>query len=118
VLEIQLQYTPNYITAVMPFFAPGIIYIGDYHFMHAFGLALVINLIQTFATGLVTPWLPVWAFLFAAFLYRYFKPVSKLKPSGKFLTFARIRYVSNWALMKGGFKGWRTFGVIYIESSW
>ena len=118
VLEIQLQYTPNYITAVIPFFAPGIIYIGDYHFMHAFGLALVINIIQTIVTGAATAWLPIWAVLFALFLYRYFKPVAKLKPSSKFLTFAKIRYISNWALMKGGFKGWKTFGVIYIESSW
>ena len=118
VIEIQLQYTPNYLTLVIPFFMKGIIYIGDFHFMHIFGAAFIINLIQTLVTHNATIWLPIWGILFAAFLYRYFKPAAKLKPSNKFYTWAKIRYLSNWALMKGGFKGWSTFGVIYLESSW
>lgn len=118
VIEIQFQYTPKYITFVIPFPVRGILYWGDFHFLHAFGLALIINLIQTLVTKNVTLWLPAWAILFLAFLYRYFKPMLKLKPGSKFFTWARIRYVSNWALMKGGFKGGRQFGVVYLESSW
>jgi len=118
VLEIQLQYTPKYMTTVIPFPISGIIYIGDFHFMHFFGLALIINLIQTIVTQNLTAWLAIWAVLFLFFLYRYFRPVLKLKPANKFFTYATIRYLSNWALMKGGFKGAKTFGVIYIESSW
>ncbi|MDD5496581.1 MAG: hypothetical protein PHP46_05735, partial [Candidatus Omnitrophica bacterium] len=118
VMEIQFQYTPNYITFVVPFPMKGIIYIGDFHFMHLFGLAFVINLIQTLMTQNLTMWLPIWAAAFLFFLWKYFKPMLKLTPKDKFLTWCRIRYVSNWALMKGGFKGMRTFGVIYIESSW
>ena len=118
VLEMQLQYTPKYITMVMPFPINGIIYIGDFHFMHFSGLALIVNLIQTIVTQNVTAWLVIWAALFLFFLYRYFRSVLKLKPANKFFTYAKIRYLSNWALMKGGFKGAKTFGVIYIESSW
>ena len=118
VVEIQLQYTPRYLTAVIPFFMPGIIYIGDYHFMHLFGLAFVIKLIQTAMTGVVNMWLPLWGVLFVYFLYRYFKPMFKLNPKTRILEFCKIRYVSNWALMKGGFVGSKTFGVIYLESSW
>jgi len=118
VLEIQLQYTPKYITLAAPFFIPGIIYIGDFHFMHFFGIAFIVNLVQTIATGTMTAWLPAWGALFLIFLWRYFSPVLKLKPISKFFTYARIRYVSNWALHLGGFKGGRTFGVVYLESSW
>jgi hypothetical protein len=96
----------------------GIIYIGDYHFMHLFGAAFVINLLQTLLTQNITAWLWVWLALTIFFKYRYFRPMLKLTPRGKFLKWCWIRYVSNWALMKGGFKGGRTFGVIYLESSW
>lgn len=118
VIEIQMQYTPKYLTLVIPFPVKGILYIGDFHFMHLFGLAFVINLIQTIVTTNLTAWLPIWGALFLFFLYKYFKPMLKIMPKSKFLTWARIRYVSNWALMKGGFKGGKTFGVIYLESSW
>jgi hypothetical protein len=118
VLEIQLQYTPRYITAVIPFPIPGIIYIGDFHFMHVFGLAFIVNLIQTIVTGVATMWLGIWAALFLAFLVKYFAPVLKLNPISKFFFYAKIRYVSNWALHMGGFKGAKTFGVVYLESSW
>ena len=115
VLEIQFQYTPRYITIVMPFPIRGIIYWGNYHFMHLFGLLSAINLIQTIATGVVTWWLPAWLLLTVYFKWLYFSPMLKLVPKSKFLKWARIRYVSNWALMKGGFKGGKTFGVIYLE---
>ncbi|OGW84801.1 MAG: hypothetical protein A2987_02475 [Omnitrophica bacterium RIFCSPLOWO2_01_FULL_45_10] len=118
VLEIQFQYTPNYVTFVIPFPGKGIIYIGDFHFLHLFGLAAAINFIQTLLTGNITLWLPIWPALFLFFLYRYFNPMRKLTPKSKFSTWAKIRYLSNWALMKGGFKGAAAFGVLYIESSW
>ena len=118
VIEIQFQYTPNYVTFVIPFPIKGIIYIGDYHFMHLFGLAFIINLVQTIVTQNITAALPIWGALFFLFLHKYFKPMLKLDPRNKFFTWAKIRYISNWALMKGGFKGGKTFGVIYLESSW
>jgi len=118
VIEIQLQYTPKYLTLVIPSPIKGMIYIGDYHFMHIFGLAFAVKLIQTILTRNPTMWLAVWAIAFFFFLYKYFKPMLRLKPRAKFLTWAMIRYVSNLALMKGGFKGGRTFDVIYLESSW
>ncbi|MBI4974203.1 MAG: glycosyltransferase [Candidatus Omnitrophica bacterium] len=118
VLEIQLQYTPAYLTLAIPLPKKGIIYIGDFHLMHAFGLAFIITLIQNAVTKAVTMWPAIWGTLFLFYLYRYFKPMLKLQPKTKFFTWAKIRYLSNWALMRGGFKSAKTFGVIYIESSW
>jgi len=118
VLEVQLQYTPHYLTVSFPFPLKGIIYIGDYHFMHLFGALFIINLITGLFSGTFGVSLLVWGALFAAFLARYFNPMLRLKPADKFLEWCKIRYISNWALMKGGFKGASTFGVIYLESSW
>ncbi len=118
VIEIQFQYTPTYITFTIPSSVKGIIYIGDYHFMHLFGCAFAINAAQTAMTKNLTIWLPAWGALFIYFLYRYFRPMLKLTPRSKFFTWAKIRYVSNWALMRGGFKGGKRFGVVYLESSW
>lgn len=118
VIEIQLQYTPRYLTIAFPSPKKGIIYIGDFHFMHLFGLGFVIDLARSLFTHACSPSLYIWGALFLIFLCRYFSPMLKLKPLNKIFTWCRIRYVSNWALMKGGFKGAKTFGVIYLESSW
>ncbi len=118
VLEIQFQYTPRYITFVIPSPKKGIIYIGDYHFMHFFGLGFLVALAGSLIAGTACASLTLWGALFLVFLWRYFSPMLRLKPWSKFLTWCRIRYVSNWALMRGGFKGGKTFGVIYLESSW
>ena len=118
VIEIQFQYTPKYITFVIPSLKKGIIYIGDFHFMHLFGVIFAAKIIYALMTKTCAPCLYISGALFLAFLYRYFSPMLKLRPMSKILTWCRIRYVSNWALMKGGFKGAGTFGVIYLESSW
>lgn len=117
VLEICLQYF-GYIYLPIPFFVKGVIYIGNFHFMHLFGTLFLIQLVSGLVTQTCTPFAGLWAALFLFFTAAYFLPVLSLKPQSKFFTYARIRYVSNWALMKGGFKGMRTWGVLYIESSW
>jgi len=83
-----------------------------------FGALFLGNAAYSAVTGNVGPSLWWFGGLFLAFLVKYFYPMLRLKPLNKFLTFCRIRYVSNWALMNGGFKGAKTFGVIYLESSW
>ncbi|MFC1577012.1 glycosyltransferase [Candidatus Omnitrophota bacterium] len=118
VLELQMQYSPHYLTLYFPFPKKGIIYIGDFHFMHLFGALLAGNLIFTLLTGGLAALNIVWGALFLIFLYRYFSPMLKLRPFKSILTWCRVRYVSNWAIMLGGFKGAKAFDVIYLESSW
>ncbi|MFA5410947.1 MAG: glycosyltransferase [Candidatus Omnitrophota bacterium] len=118
VFEICLQYF-GYIYIPIPFFVKGVLYIGDFHLMHIFGALFLLQLIAgVFNPALINGMFLLWGIIFAWFTFFYFKPVFKIKPAGKFLTWAKIRYLSNWALMRGGFKGMRTWKVFYIESSW
>ncbi len=110
VFEICLQYF-GYIYIPIPFFVKGVLYIGNFHLMHVFGALFLIQLLLGQAAGMS-------GLLFLLFTFLYFKPAFKLKPKSKFFTWAKIRYISNWALMRGGFKGMKTWGIFYVESSW
>ena len=117
ILELCFQYF-GYIYIPIPFFTKGIIYIGDFHFMHIFGALFIIQLLVSLFTSAVSLLLWVWGALFLFFLIAYFAPTLSLKPRSKFLTWCKIRFISNWALMRGGFKGMKQWKVVYIESSW
>lgn len=117
VLEICFQYF-GYIYIPIPFFMKGIIYIGNFHFMHIFGIMFAVQLLVSLFTSTYSPFIAIWGIMFLAFLVVYFLPVFSLKPLNKFFVWSKVRYVSNWALMRGGFKGMKTWRVIYIESSW
>ena len=117
VLEICLQYF-GYIYIPVPFLR-GMLYIGNFHLMHIFGTLFLIRFILAlFNPDLFSWWFFVFGLLFLWFTLLYFQPIFALKPRNKFLLWAKIRYISNWALMRGGFKGMRRWGVFYIESSW
>lgn len=117
VFEICLQYF-GYLYIPIPFFVKGVLYIGNFHLMHIFGILFLVRLIAGIFSGGAFGLLPLWGLLFALFFILYFLPVLRIKPVGKILSWVKIRYLSNWALMRGGFKGMRTWGVFYIESSW
>jgi cellulose synthase/poly-beta-1,6-N-acetylglucosamine synthase-like glycosyltransferase len=117
-LEICLQYS-GYIYIPIPFFIKGMFYIGNFHLMHIFGALFLIRLITTIFIPSLFNWLLLLlGLLFLLFTFLYFWPMFGLKPRSKFLRWAKVRYISNWALMLGGFKGMRTWKVFYIESSW
>ena len=118
IFEICFQYL-GYVYIPIPFFFKGMLYIGNFHLMHIFGALFLIQLILgIFISGLLNGMLLLWGMLFLLFGFLYFWPAFDLNPRSKFLTWAKIRYLSNWALMRGGFKGMKTWGVFYIESSW
>lgn len=118
VFEICLQYF-GYIYIPIPSFTKGMLYIGNFHLMHIFGALFLIQLIvNMFTTPLFNGALLFFGLPFAVFALLYFLPVLRIRPRSKFLSWAKIRYLSNWALMRGGFKGMKTWKVFYIESSW
>ncbi len=117
VFEICLQYF-GYIYIPIPWFYKGVLYIGNFHLMHIFGLLFLIHL--TMAAFNAAPFKEALypGIFFGLFTLMYFWPVLKINPRSKFLVWAKIRYLSNWALMRGGFKGMKTWKVFYLESSW
>ncbi len=117
IFEICLQYF-GYIYIPVPFFVKGMFYIGNFHLMHIFGALFLIQLILGLSIHLFNWWLVISGLLFFWFSFLYFRPVFALNPRNKFLLWAKIRYISNWALMRGGFKGMKTWKVFYVESSW
>ncbi len=118
VFEVCLQYC-GYIYIPIPFFIKGMLYIGNFHLMHLFGGLFIVQLIAGFFNpALFNGLLSLWGLLFALFTLLYFWPVWRIKPRSKFLVWAKIRYISNWVLIFGGFKGMRTWKVFYLESSW
>jgi GT2 family glycosyltransferase len=117
-LEFRLQYFDGK-SLVIPFPFQTMIYWGDFHFMHLFG---VWTLIQTLSAvflgdGLGDVNILLWVF-FLGFLFKYFLPVLKIQPASDFLLWSWIRYRSNWAMFLGGLKGSLKFGRLYIEMSW
>lgn len=118
VFEFCLQYF-GFIYIPIPFFIKGVVYIGNFHLIHIFaGLFIIQLLASLFIPAFFNGLLLSWGLLFVLFSLLYFWPVLRIKPVSKFLTWAKIRYLSNWALMRGGFKGMKTWKVFYIESSW
>lgn len=118
VFEICLQYF-GYIYIPIPCFIKGVLYIGNFHLMHIFGALFLIRFIGSlFIASLFNTTLLVLGLFFVLFSVLYFWPALALKPRSKFLRWAKIRYISNWALMRGGFKGMKQWGVFYLESSW
>jgi len=120
VLEFYSHYFN--ISLRIPFPIKGIMYLGDFHMLHLTGLSAFIYWLVMFLTG-GSPaagidtvfW--VLAGSFGFFWLRYFGPLFKFKPLRKFFHYGWIKYSTNWALMRGGFKGMFEFGVIYIEQS-
>ncbi|HDT15602.1 MAG TPA: glycosyltransferase [Firmicutes bacterium] len=120
VLELYIDYFKG-ISIPIPFFIPGIIYVGDFLLMHLFGAAFLASLIGIAVTGgaagIVSNWIPL-AVLFVLtviFKSRFFAPAFKIKPASKLIKWMLIQYSSKWAFVKGGWDSQVKFGAINIE---
>jgi cellulose synthase/poly-beta-1,6-N-acetylglucosamine synthase-like glycosyltransferase len=123
VLEFRLQVFGEH-SIIIPFPWQTMIYWGNFHFMHLFGIWA---LIKTFCLSyqnkdlgmafMSTDTQVLWI-LFAVFAFIYFLPVLKIQPASDFLLWCWIRYRSNLAMFWGGLKGFGKFKRLYIELSW
>ncbi len=116
-LEILLQFEKP-VSIKIPTKAKGIIHVGSFQLMHLF-------LATTVATGAIAAVssgaLPLFvgsAALLAVAAGAYFSPCLKLKPARNILTWCKIRYLTNWAFIRGALDGCKKFGTICIEPSW
>jgi cellulose synthase/poly-beta-1,6-N-acetylglucosamine synthase-like glycosyltransferase len=123
VLEFRLQLFGEH-SIIIPFPFQTMIYWGDFHFMHLFGIWAFIKTLIPIFQGMNIPEimgsnhvLLLW-FLFFFFLVKYFSPVLRIQPASGFLLWCWIRYRSNLAMFWGGLKGTMKFKRLYIELSW
>jgi len=117
VLELVLQFgRPTFVKVPSPW--KGIVHIGSFHLMHVFAATtLLAAAAATFTPAAIAP-LAVSGALLGGTAGSYFWPCLRLRPRHKFFTWCKIRYLSNWAFLRGALEGCRRFGSICVEPSW
>lgn len=96
----------------------GIVHIGSFHLMHVLaGTTALAGIVALLTPAAAIP-LAVSVALWAAIVASYFWPCRRLHPEEKLLTWCKIRYLSNWAFVRGALAGSRRFGSLCIEPSW
>lgn len=119
-LEIIFQFLKSMPRFTIPFPIKGFIYIGNYHLMHLFGfLTLLCGITGFFVKGfgfwemgaIISCILAVY-FFYPFHLHCYY-----MNPRKHYVTWLRMKYLTNWDFIKGGIKGFFKHGVICIEPS-
>lgn len=111
-LEIIIQFLKSKPSFMLPLPMKGFIYLGNLHLIYLSGLLFVLGLI--FSWGLPT-WLLLIICLF--FTYQYVKWNFSMEPRRAFLTWCKMKYLTNISFIQGGLKGLKTYKVFCIEPS-
>ncbi len=116
-LEVVLQTDcPRFLQLPGP--AKGIVHLGSFHLMHLSLAGAAGSLLALPLTAAALPALGISLGVLAASAASYFSPCLRLKPREQLLTWCKIRYLTNWAFMRGAWDGSRKFGALCIEPSW
>ncbi len=111
-LEIILQFLEAKPSFMLPLPLKGFIYLGNFHLIHIFGLLFLIGLI--FSWGIFT-W--IFLILFVFFVFQYVKWNISMEPQSQFLTWCKLKYLTNLSFLQGGLKGWKAHKILCIEPS-
>lgn len=120
-LEIIFQFLKRTPSITMPFPFKGFIYLGNFHMIHIFAFMSIASLIL----GLIMrPGHFIWMFISAISLmltiyfgYQYVKWNFMMEPKDKFLTWCKMKYLTNLSFVKGGLKDFKKYKIICIEPS-
>lgn len=116
-LEVVVQ-VPRPVSLKLPLKTKGIVHLGAFQAMHIFLAATFLTGMWRLVSASATPSLLLSLALTGFSALVYFAPCVKLQPRRKFLTWCKIRYLTNLAFVRGAIDGWRRFGAICIEPSW
>jgi hypothetical protein len=117
VTEIVVKLFGKEWSWITPIKKPGLINLGDFHFMHIFGFLWILFLILG-NWSYFGNWPKLWFLLFVLFTLKYFYPMLKLNPKKHFFVFCKIRYLTNLSFIRGSLFGRKKFGPLCIEPSW
>jgi glycosyltransferase involved in cell wall biosynthesis len=111
-LELILQFLQSSPIIALPLPLKGFIYIGNFQLIHIMGLLFILGLI--FSWGIFT-----WLFLLLCLLfsYKYVQWNFSMEPRNKFLTWCKMKYLTNLSFIQGGLKGFKKYKVFCIEPS-
>lgn len=111
VFEIVFQNFRKHPRIKFPFPVKGLVYLGNFHWMHIMALGFLISL---FCCKL-----PAILFLLGVlrFGYKYFSGCFNMKPKNKWAAWCKIKYLTNWSFMKGALLNFWKYKILYIEPS-
>ena len=116
-MEVVVQ-TPAPIFLALPGPGQGIVHVGSFHLAHLCLAVTVVAAAGTVAAPALAPVALGSLVLAGAFAASYFSPCLRIRPRRKILTWCKLRYLTNWAFIRGALAGTRKFGGICVEPSW
>ena len=114
-LEIIFQFLPKNPSISFPFPIKGFIYLGNFHLMHIFGFLFVISLICR-EQACLFPTI-IFMLLTGYFAYQYVKWNIGMEPKSQFLTWCKMKYLTNLSFIIGGLKDFKKYKILCIEPS-
>lgn len=119
-MDLVLQFFKKPKTIQIPSAIKGFIYIGNFHLMHIFWGLTILGLI----ISLLSPAKGVWEILTGVFIlaglyftFKFFQSCIGMEPSKHFLTWCKMKYMTNLKFYQGGLKGSLRYKTFCIEPS-
>src|SRR3989338_2052588 len=111
-LEIIFQFLNKNPSINFPFPIKGFIYLGNFHLLHIFGFLFILSII--FGWGI----LGIMSFILILYFgYQYVKWNIGMEPKNKFLTWCKMKYLTNLSFVQGGLKDFKKHKILCIEPS-
>ena len=118
-IEIILQFIKGNPSFTLPFPMRGFFYIGNFHLMHLFvGLFILSFILSFFMAGWGIKIFSALSFALAFyFAYQYVKWNFSMEPRNKFLSWCKMKYLTNLSFIQGGLKDFKKYKIFCIEPS-
>ncbi len=118
-LEIILQFLKGNPSFILPLPIRGFVYVGNFHLMHIFTFLFILGM----ALSLVLAgWgIKIFTLISCAsmlyFAYQYVKWNFGMEPKSEFLTWCKMKYLTNLSFIQGGLKDFKKYKILCIEPS-
>jgi len=118
-LSVVLQFLRKAPVFTFPFPVRGFVYLGNFHLLHIFALCSLIGLVLSFMLpGIGVKIFTLISLLFTIhFMYQFVKWNIGMEPKSKFLTWCKMKYLTNLSFIQGGLKDFKKYKVLCIEPS-
>jgi cellulose synthase/poly-beta-1,6-N-acetylglucosamine synthase-like glycosyltransferase len=118
-LEIIFQTLKGAPSFVLPFPLRGFVYIGNFHLLHLFGLLSIVGAVLSFILpGGGIKFLTLASILLTLyFSYQFVKWNFGMEPKSQFLTWCKMKYLTNLSFIQGGLKDFKKYKILCIEPS-